>query len=139
MKYLVDTNVISELIAGQPSPKVVAWIDQLDPGTIYLSVITIGEIRKGIEKLRASKRKDTIKDWLDTDLLIRFQGRIVEISVETMLLWAVLVARLEREGKPMGAIDSLIAASALQGQYVLATRNEDDFQNTGVTVINPWK
>ena len=110
MKYLVDTNVISELIAGQPSPKVVAWIDQLDPGTIYLSVITIGEIRKGIEKLRASKRKDTIKDWLDTDLLIRFQGRIVEISVETMLLWAVLVARLEGEGKPMGAIDSLIAA-----------------------------
>ena len=139
MKYLVDTTVISELIAGQPSPKVVAWIDQLDPGTIYLSVITIGEICKGIEKLRASKRKDTIKDWLNTDLLIRFQGRIVEISVETMLLWAVLVARLEGEGKPMGAIDSLIAASALQGQFVLATRNEDDFQNTGVTVINPWK
>jgi toxin FitB len=139
MNYLVDTNVISELIARPPNPKVVAWIDRLDPGTVYLSVITVGEIRKGIEKLQASKRKDTLKDWLDTDLLIRFQGRIVEISVETMLLWGQLVARLEREGKPMGAIDSLIAASALQRQYVLATRNEDDFQNTGVTVINPWK
>lgn len=139
MKYLVDTNVISELIARQPNPKVVAWIDQLDPSTVYLSVITIGEIRKGIEKLQASKRKDAIKDWLDTDLLIRFQGRIVEISVETMLLWGELVARLEHEGKPMGAIDSLIAASALQGQYVLATRNEDDFQNTRVTVVNPWE
>ena len=86
MKYLVDTNVISELIARQPNPKVVAWIDQLDPGIVYVSVISIGEIRKGIEKLRASKRKEAIKDWLDTDLLIRFQGRIVEISVETMLL-----------------------------------------------------
>ena len=139
MNYLVDTNVISELIARPPNPKVVAWIDQLDPGTVYLSVITVGEIRKGIEKLQASKRKDTLKDWLDTDLLIRFQGRIVEISVETMLLWGELVARLERQGKPMGAIDSLIAASALQGQYVLATRSEDDFQNTGVTVVNPWK
>ena len=139
MKYLVDTNVISELIARQPNPKVVAWIDQLDPGIVYVSVISIGEIRKGIEKLRASKRKEAIKDWLDTDLLIRFQGRIVEISVETMLLWGELVARLEHEGKPMGAIDSLVAASALQGQYVLATRNEDDFQNTRVTVVNPWE
>jgi len=139
MKYLVDTNVISELIARQPNPKVVAWIDQLDPGIVYVSVISIGEIRKGIEKLRASKRKEAIKDWLDTDLLIRFQGRIVEISVETMLLWGELVARLEHEGKPMGAIDSLVAASALQGQYTLATRNEDDFQNTRVTVVNPWE
>jgi toxin FitB len=139
MKYLVDTNVISELIARHPNPKVVAWLDHLDPNTVYLSVITIGEIRKGIEKLQASKRKEAIKEWLETDLLIRFQGRIVEISVETMLMWGELVARLEREGKPMGAIDSLMAASALQGQYVLSTRNEDDFQNTGVTVVNPWE
>jgi predicted nucleic acid-binding protein len=116
-----------------------AWLDHLDPNTVYLSVITIGEIRKGIEKLQASKRKEAIKDWLETDLLIRFQGRIVEICVETMFLWGELVARPEREGKPIGAIDSLMAASALQGQYVLSTRNEDDFQNTGVTVVNPWE
>lgn len=139
MKYLIDTNVISELIARQPDPKVVAWIDQLDPTMVYLSVITIGEIRKGIEKLSASKRKDAITEWLETDLLVRFEGRMVAITVQTMLKWGELVARLEREGKPMGAIDSLIAATALEGQYVLATRNEEDFQNTGVTVVNPWE
>ncbi len=139
MNYLIDTNVISELIARQPSPRVVAWIDQLDPNAIYLSVITIGEIRKGIEKLPASRRKDTIKEWLQTDLLVRFEGRIVPISVETMLRWGELMGRLEHEGKPIGAIDSLIAATALQGQYILATRNGQDFQNTGVTVVNPWK
>ncbi len=139
MKYLLDTNVISELIARQPNPKVVEWIDQLDPTMVYLSVITIGEIRKGIEKLPASKRKDAIKEWLETDLLVRFEGRIVSISIPTMLTWGELVARLEHEGKPMGAIDSLLAATALEGQYVLATRNDEDFQNTGVTVLNPWK
>jgi len=139
MKYLIDTNVISELIARQPNPKVVGWIDQLDPEMVYLSVITIGEIRKGIEKLPAAKRKDAIKQWLESDLLVRFEGRIVAITVQTMLQWGELMARLERKGKPMGAIDSLIAATALEGQYVLATRNAEDFQNTDVSVINPWE
>ncbi len=139
MNYLIDTNVISELIARQPNPRVVAWIDQLDPNTVYLSVLTVGEIRKGIEKLPGSKRKDAIKEWLQTDLLVRFEGRIVPISLEVMLAWGELIGRLEREGKPIGAIDSLIAATALQGPYVLATRNDQDFRNTGVTVVNPWK
>lgn len=138
MKYLIDTNVISELIARQPNPKVVEWIDQLDPSMVYLSVITIGEIRKGIEKLAASKRREAIKEWLETDLLFRFQGRIVEISIQTMLTWGELTGRLEKQGKPINATDSMIAAIALEGNYVLVTRNEADFQNTGVTIINPW-
>ena len=131
--------MISELIARQPNPKVVAWIDGLDPSMVYLSVITIGEIRKGIEKLPASKRRDVIKEWFETSLLARFQGRIAEISVETMLTWGELVGRLEREGKPMGAADSLIAATALQSDYAVVTRNVDDFKETGVTVVNPWE
>ena len=139
MKYLLDTNVISELVARRSNPKVAARIAQLDPNVVYLSVITIGEIRKGIEKLPPSKRKDSIREWLETDLLLRFQGRIVEITVETMLTWGELAGRLEKEGKPMSAIDSLIAATALHGQYALVTRNEDDFQHTGVSVINPWR
>ncbi len=138
MRYLLDTNVISELIARQPNPKVLAWLDALEPEAVYLSVITIGEIRKGIEKLQPSKRKEAIKAWLETDLLLRFQGQIVEITVETMLVWGELVARLERQGQPMGAIDSLLAASALQGAFLLATRNGADFEHTGVTVVNPW-
>jgi predicted nucleic acid-binding protein len=138
MKYLLDTNVISELVARQPHPQVVEWIDQLDSDTVYLSVITIGEIRKGIEKLPSSKRRDQVSEWLETDLLVRFQGRIVEITVDIMLAWGELAGRLEKQGKPIAAIDSIIAAAALQGRYTLVTRNLQDFQHTDVQVINPW-
>ena len=139
MNCLLDTNVISELISKRPDKKVVEWLDRLDPNTIYLSVITIGEIRKGIEKLSPSKRKERIKEWLEGDLLLRFQGRILEITTEVMLIWGELTGRLEKEGRPITAIDSLIAAIALQGNYRLVTRNEHDFHYTGVTIINPWK
>ena len=139
MNYLLDTNVISELVSKQPHKKVAEWLDGLDPNTVYLSVITIGEIRKGIEKLPDSKRKDKVREWLETDLLIRFQGRVLEITIEVMLAWGALTGRLENEGRPITAIDSLIAAIALQGNYCLVTRNEFDFQHTGVTMINPWK
>jgi predicted nucleic acid-binding protein len=139
MNYVLDTNVISELISKQPNKKVVEWLDRLDPNTIYLSVITIGEIRKGIEKLPSSKRREAVKEWLEADLLLRFQGRILEITAEVMLIWGELTGRLENEGRPITAIDSLIAAIALQGNYCLVTRNEHDFRHTGVTIINPWK
>lgn len=139
MNYVLDTNVISELISKQPSKKVVEWLDRLDPNTIYLTVITIGEIRKGIEKLPPSKRRDTVKEWLEADLLLRFQGRILEITTEVMLVWGELAGRLENEGRPITAIDSIIAAIAIQGNYCLVTRNEHDFQHTGVRIINPWK
>jgi predicted nucleic acid-binding protein len=139
MNYLLDTNVISELISKQANKKVAEWLDGLDPNTVYLSVITIGEIRKGIEKLPDSKRKDKVREWLETDLLIRFQGRVLEITIEVMLAWGALTRRLENEGRPITAIDSLIAAIALQGNYCLVTRNEFDFRHTGVTMINPWK
>ena len=139
MKYLLDTNVISELIVRTPNQKVIDWIDSLAPETVYLSVITIGELRKGIEKLAPSQRKDALTLWLETDLLLRFAGKVVNITVDVMLLWGELTGRLEREGKPIAAIDSLIAAIALEGNYILVTRNESDFQFTGVSITNPWK
>jgi tRNA(fMet)-specific endonuclease VapC len=113
MNYLLDTNVISELISKRSNKKVVEWLDRLDSNTIYLSVITIGEIRKGIEKLPPSKRKERIKEWLEGDLLLRFQGRILEITTEVMLTWGELTGRLEKEGRPITAIDSLVAAITL--------------------------
>ncbi len=139
MNYLLDTNVISELISKRPDKKVLEWLDHLDPNTVYLSVITIGEIRKGIEKLPLSKRRDRVKEWLEGDLLPRFHGRILEITMEVMLAWGELIGRLEKEGRPITAIDSLVAAISLQGNYRLVTRNEHDFKHTGVTIINPWK
>jgi toxin FitB len=139
MKYLLDTNVISELISKQPNQKVLDWIDQLDPQSVYISVITLGEIRKGIEKLPESKRKVTLTEWLTIDLMVRFEGRIANITPDVMLTWGAMVGRMEGAGTPIAAIASLIAALALQGNYALVTRNEDDFQHTGVVVINPWR
>lgn len=139
MNYLLDTNVISELIAREPNQKVVDWIDSIEPETAYLSVITIGELRKGIEKLVPSRRKDQLTVWLENDLLLRFADKIVAITTDVMLVWGDLTGRLERDGKPIAAIDSLLAATALQGKYTLVTRNEEDFQHTGVPILNPWK
>lgn len=139
MKYLLDTNVISELIAKQPKQQVIDWIDDRDSGAVYLSVITIGEIQKGVAKLPASPRKEAIHNWLINDLLIRFDGRIASISIAVMLTWGRLTAHIEQRGNPLPAIDSLIAAIALEGNYTLVTRNEADFVHTGVDIVNPWQ
>ena len=139
MRYLLDTCVISELIAKRPNPDVVQWIDSLDDGQVYLSVITLGEIKRGIEKLPHSVRKDQLNDWLNDNLIIRFKDRILAIDAPVMLTWGALTARLERQGRTLPAMDSLIASIALYGGYHLVTRNERDFAGTGVDVINPWK
>ena len=138
MRYLLDTNVVSELVARRPDVKVVGWVDGLDPGGTYLSVITVGEISKGIEKLPDSRRKDTIREWLSGDLLLRFEGRILTIDVAVMLAWGALAAESESRGRTMPAMDSLISAQTLHHVLVLATRNEDDFRHTGVQILNPW-
>ena len=138
MSFLLDTCVISELVAEQPNPAVVHWVDSIDENMLFLSAITIGEIKRGIEKLPDSSRKSALEDWLESDLLIRFRDKILSIDAAVMLIWGQLAADLEKQGKPMPAIDSLIAATCLQGKLDLVTRNESDFVHSGVSVINPW-
>lgn len=139
MNYLLDTCVISELVAKQPNPKVIEWIDSIEEARLYLSVITIGEIRKGIEKLPDSTRKATLEMWLNDQLLVRFNGRIMPVDIGVMLRWGQLTGMLEVAGKTMSAMDSLIAASVLHSGFSLVTRNGDDFKEAGVSIINPWK
>ncbi len=139
MRYLLDTNVISELIVRKPDKRIVQWLDSLDPNSVYLSVITIGEIRKGIEKLPDSVRKDHLRAWLADDLLVRFSGRILAVDIDTMLTWGELTGRLERQGKKMSAMDSLVAAIAVSCDLCLVTRNEHHFQDTGAMLLNPWQ
>ncbi|HET6385569.1 MAG TPA: type II toxin-antitoxin system VapC family toxin [Armatimonadota bacterium] len=139
MRYLLDTNVISELVARQPDPAVLTWIEALDQTAIYLSVITIGEIHRGIERLPESAKRDRLRAWLTEDLLVRFADRIVPIDVGVMMAWGSMVARLISEGRPLSAMDSLIAAQAIHHRYSLVTRNESDFRDTGVNVMNPWR
>ena len=139
MKYLLDTCVVSELVAKQPNSNVVEFVDTLDSDDVYLSVITIGEITKGIEKLSKSKRKQELQTWLKKDLLIRFDGKIISLDIDVLLEWGALTARLESSGRTMPAIDSLIAATVLTHQFTLVTRNVDDFEGTGVEILNPWE
>ena len=138
MNYILDTNVISELVAAQPDENVAHWIDSVDPERVFLSVITIGELKRGIEKLPDSRRKGELDRWLNEDLLVRFQDHLLAIDVDMMLAWGDLTARLEAVGKPMPAIDSLIAASTAQRGFTLVTRNVADFAHTGISVFNPW-
>ena len=139
MNYILDTNVISELVKGIPNSKVVSWLDRVDPDNIYLSVIALGEIRKGIEKLPASKRKNTLDSWFKEELLVRFHNRILPLDLPVLLAWGKLTARLEKRGNPLPAIDSLLAATALQAEFTLVTRNTGDFQFTGISLYDPWK
>ncbi len=139
MKYLLDTCVLSELVTKQPNVKVVDFVDSLDPDDVYLSVITIGEIVKGIEKLPNSRRKQELHTWLKEDLLSRFQGKIIPIDEDVIVGWGFLAARAEAAGGPMPAIDSLIAATAQANNLTLVTRNVEDFNASGVEIVNPWE
>jgi len=139
MNYLLDTCVLSEFTRRSPEPRVVEWLDAVDETHCYISVVTVGEIHLGIERLPESHRKTELLVWLGSRLLNRFQGRFVEIDAPTMILWGSMVARLEAQGRPMGVMDSLICASALQNNLVLATRTVTDFTHAGVQVINPWE
>lgn len=139
MRFLLDTCVISEFVAKRPDPGVVQWIDDVGEEKVYLSAITIGEIKKGIEKLPDSRRKSALKEWLEHDLLTRFNDKILPIDVGVMLVWGELTAKLEVQGRKMPAMDSLIAAIASHGKLNLVTRNEDDFKYVDIPVINPWK
>lgn len=139
MSYLLDTCALSELVARNPDPGVVEWIDGIDESRLHLCAITIGEIQKGIQKLAASRRKRALIEWLEGDLLLRFQDRILPIDTDVMLAWGALVADLEKRGTPMPAIDSLVAAVALHNGLTLVTRNEADFAGSGVPVLNPWQ
>ncbi len=139
MKYLLDTDVILELVSKNADPGVLNWIDGNEPENIFLSSITIGELCKGVEGLPESKKKDALVQWLNNDLLLRFGSRVLVPDAGVMLTWGGLAASLERKGKALPVADSIIAALALHHKCVLVTKNEEVFNGTGITVYNPWK
>jgi predicted nucleic acid-binding protein len=138
MNYLLDTCVLSEFTRRQPDERVIEWLNSIDEEKLFISVITVGEIQRGIERLPDSHRKTELV-WMNNGLLIRFAERMVSIDAPTMFMCGSLTARLETAGKPMGVMDSLIVASALENNLIVATRNVADFQPAGVQIINPWE
>lgn len=135
MSYLVDTNVLSELRRKTPDPGVVGWFSQRPATTLYLSVLTLGEIRKGIEGVSDPRRRQSLSDWLETDLAAFFTGRILDVNRAVADRWGRLVASA---GRPLPAIDSLLAATALHHGLVLVTRNIRDFGGMQVPLFDPW-
>lgn len=137
--YLLDTNCISELVRLQPDPGVVAWMEAADETLLYLSVLTLGEIRKGLAGLPQSKRRTHLETWLETELRVRFAGRILLIDAAVADRWGSLAARAKSEGKALATIDGLLAATALHHSLTLVSRDVSDFKKTQVPVLNPWK
>ncbi|MDO9227652.1 MAG: type II toxin-antitoxin system VapC family toxin [Pseudomonadota bacterium] len=135
MSYLIDTNVLSELRRKSPHPDVVAWMRQRRPDSLYISVLTLGELRKGIETLADGDKKLQLRDWLENDLPVFFRGRVLLIDAAVAQRWGCLQAEM---GRPIPAVDSLLAAQALHAGMKLVTRNVKDFAYPGLEVINPW-
>ena len=136
MSYLIDTNVLSELRRKQPDPHVVAWMQARPGAALFLSVLTLGEIRKGIERVEDGARKQALLDWLEVELPHYFLGRLLGIDAHTADRWGCLMASA---GRPLPAIDGLLAATALQHDLTLVTRNTKDFAGLTVRLINPWE
>jgi predicted nucleic acid-binding protein len=139
MKYLLDTCVISELAKLKPSKKVISWVKKNDEDNFYLSSLTFGELYKGIAKLPDSKRRKKLSQWIEHDLKERFTGKIFNIDLKVAKTWGEIQGASEAAGSPMPAIDSLIAATGLAHDLTVVTRNITDMQQSGVTLLNPWK
>jgi hypothetical protein len=138
MKFLLDTCVILELIKKIPDSSVIKWISECPEDSFHLSVLTIGEIQKGISKLSDKKRKIRIQNWLDKELMNRFAERIIPITSEIATTWGEILAESELKGISIPTIDSLIGATAVAKNLHVVTRNVKDIKKTGARIINPW-
>lgn len=137
MSYLVDTNVLCEPLRKLPDPVVVSWLRQ-NERELYVSAITIGKIRRGIEILSRRKRQLELRRWLDA-LCNSTKGRILGFNTSTTHVWGQLKAKCDREGRNISSIDSQIAATALRYKLTVVTRNTKDFEPSGVDILNPFR
>lgn len=135
MSWLLDTNVISELARPTPDAKVAQWLSAHED-ELFLSVLTLGEIQKGITRLPDSRRRRRLTRWLDSEIRPWFSGRLLPVDETVSLRWGRMLAEAER---PLLAVDSLIAATALNHGLTLATRNTADMARVGVSLFNPWE
>ena len=138
MSFLLDTVVVSELVRKSPSTAVLKWIDGQDEASLYLSVLTIGELEKGVARLPASVRRNRLLSWVRRDLVERFGGRLLPIDTRTAARWGSVAGESEKRGRPLPVIDCLIAATALVHGLTVVTRNIGDFERCGATCVNPW-
>lgn len=135
MSYLIDTNVLSELARSSPATGVLAWFRDVDDAQLHLSVLTVGELRRGVERLAPGKRQEGLRRWLEYDIPRRFEQRLLPVDAAVADRWGRLCADV---GRTLPAVDGLLAATALRHDLRLVTRNVKDFAATGVALVNPW-
>ncbi len=138
MSYLLDTNVISEWVKPKPDPGVIRWLSQVDEDRVFLSVISVAELRHGIEKLALGVRRKKLEAWLMDDLIDRFDNRIIQIDTDIANAWGCIVQQRQSTGRPISSMDAFVAGTALVKDLVVVTRNVADFEETGVMIHNPW-
>lgn len=136
--YVLDTNVISELVRAQPASQVVAWVDAAPDGAMYLASPTIAEIARGVHRLPSSKRKAQLEVWLNESLLPRFADKTLSFDAAAAMIWGRLMGQGEAGGRTPPDRDCQIAAIALAHGFAVVTRNVADFQRLGVPTIDPW-
>jgi toxin FitB len=138
VSFLLDTNVVSEWVKPVPNPGVIAWSADVDEDRVFLSVITVTEVRYGIERMPAGSRRKRLLEWLEQDLPLRFEGRIIPIDATIADVCGKLFAYGEDRGKRMEVMDAFIAATAEVHQFTIVTRNTSDFEPVTQNILNPW-
>ncbi len=139
MTWLLDTCIVSELVKPAPNASVLAWLEGCEEASLYLSVITLGELEKGIARLTDSRRRSRLRAWVHRDLAQRFEGRLLPIDAAVAVRWGKLAGESEARGQPLPVIDSLIAATGLAHDLTVVTRNVADFERSGAHCFNPWE
>lgn len=139
MNYLLDTCLLSELRKHEPDVGVVGWISDIDEARLFVSVLNLGEIQKGVAKLENGRRKNAFQHWLEHDVLRRFDGRILPLDLDMALEWGLVSAVNDSRGKPAPVVDALLAVTAITRNLTLVTRNDKDFSGFPVKVLNPWE
>ena len=139
MKYLLDTCVISEVIKREPNKNVISWLQAQNEDDLFLSILTFGEIQKGIQKDSDQSRKKKLKIWVEEDLKKRFENRIIPIDLKVVTNWGSIQGLAELAGRIMPTLDGLIAVSGLTYNCVVATRNTSDMEQSTAELFNPWE
>jgi predicted nucleic acid-binding protein len=140
VSYLLDTNVLSETIRPKPDQRVIEWLDSVQTESLHVSVLSLGEIRTGVEGMEVGPAKrERLRLWLEQALSGWFESRLLPVDAAVADRWGRLEAQTRAEGRPLPAIDSLLAATALQHNLRLVTRNTKDFRVPGLEVLDPWE
>ncbi len=136
--FLLDTNVLSEFAKPKVNPGLFDWMQQSDETRMAISIVSVGEIQKGISRMPDGRRQTDLQAWLDQHLVPRFQQRILPLDLNDMRRWGRMMGAASKAGETLPAIDALLAAVALNRRLILVSRNTRDFERTGVTLLNPW-